>query len=117
MSRRQKRRILSACSVVAVALAWLRPPPRAADDDPAARHRRVRRAAIGWGGVALVLCLVELWSFLLGRFTAEAKELHPAISELLDPALGDPFGRAVFAVAWLALGVLLLTRGRSARDA
>lgn len=108
---------VGAIGVGAVSLAWFLPPPREADDDPAARRTRVRRAAIGWACVALVMCLVELWSFLTGRLTAEAKGEHPAISELLDPVLDDPFGRLAFAVAWLALGVLLVTRGRRGRDA
>lgn len=102
--------------LVAVPLAWLAPARGAAADD-ARRHIRIRRAAIGWACVVVVMCLVELWSFLMGRMTTEAQGQHPAISELLDPALDDPIGRAVFVAAWLALGVLLLTRGRRSRDA
>jgi hypothetical protein len=60
---------------------------------------------------------MELWSFLMGRLTTEAKGQHPAISELLDPALDDPLGRLVFAAAWLAVGILLVTRGRRRHDA
>ena len=107
---------VAAVGLVALALAWFLPPVAAAPDGPQ-RRLRVRRAAIGWACVALVMCLVELWSFLMGRLTTDAKGEHPAISELLDPVLDDAIWRAVFAVAWLALGVLLVTRGRRARDA
>ncbi len=108
---------VGAVGVVALALAWLRPPKAMAEDDAAVRRVRIRRAAIGWSCVVVLLCLVELWSFLMGRMTAELKGEHPAISELIDPALDGPAGKAVFAVAWLALGILLLTRGRRRRDA
>lgn len=106
--------------LVAVPLAWLRPPARAAEageTDAARRRIRIRRAAVGWAAVVLVMCLVELWSFLAGRLTTQAQGQHPAISELLDPALDTPLGRLVFAVCWLALGVLLITRGRRRPDA
>jgi hypothetical protein len=107
---------MGAVGLVAVPLAWLAPTRGAAEDDPR-RRIRIRRAAVGWAGVVVVMCLVELWSFLAGRMTVEAQGQHPAISELLDPALDDPVGRAVFVVAWLAIGMLLLTRGRRSRDA
>jgi hypothetical protein len=102
--------------LVTVPLAWLAPARPPGDDDQR-RRIRIRRAAIGWACVVVTMCLVELWSFLMGRMTAEAQGQHPAISELLDPALEEPMGRAVFVVVWLAAGVLLLTRGRRARDA
>ncbi len=106
--------------VVAVSLAWLLPPRTAAGElaaAAAARRVRVRRAAIGWSVVVVLLCLVELWSFLMGRLTAQAQGEHPAVSELLDPALDSPLGKAVFAAAWAIIGILLLTRGRRRPDA
>ncbi len=108
---------VGAVGVAAVPLAWLLPPRRDRDDEPDLRRVRVRRAAIGWASVALVMCLVELWSFLMGRLTTQAKGEHPAISELLDPLLNDPIGRLVFAAAWHGLGILLVTRGRRRPDA
>lgn len=108
--------VLGVVGVLAVAFAWLVPPSREVEDE-ALRRTRVRRAAIGWAAVLLAICLVELWSFLIGRVSPEARESHPAVSELLDPMLDDPIGRAVFVAAWLGVGVLLLTRGRTPRDA
>lgn len=107
---------VGAIGIAAVSIAWFL-PPRATGDAPPDRRVRVRRAVIGWACVALVMCLVELWSFLMGRLTIEAKGAHPAISELLDPVLDDPLARAAFAIVWLALGVLLVTRGRRSHDA
>lgn len=110
---------VGAVGVLAVALAWFRRPPLPVDDSAAAsalRRTRVRRAAIGWAIVVVALCLVELWSFLMGRLTAEAKGQHPAVSELLDPALDSPIGRLVFGLVWVGLGVALLTTRRR-RDA
>jgi hypothetical protein len=105
-----------AVGLVVVPLAWLAPTRPAGDDEPR-RRIRIRRAAIGWACVVVTMCLVELWSFLAGRVTAEAQGQHPAISELLDPALDEPIGRVLFVAAWLALGALLLTRGWRPRDA
>jgi len=125
---------VGAVGIAAVGIAWFLPPRAAASggsgdsggsgssggsggEEAAERRTRIRRAAVGWACVALVMCLVELWSFLWGRTTGDAQGEHPAISELLDPALDGPIGRAVFALAWLALGVLLVTRGRRSHDA
>jgi len=109
--------VVGAIGVVAVPIAWLLPPRRAAREGEALRRVRVRRAAIGWACVALLMCLVELWSFLMGRLTTQAKDEHPAISELLDPVLETPVGRIVFVAAWLGIGALLITRGRRHPDA
>lgn len=108
--------LVGAVGLAAVALAWPAPGRPAGDDDPR-RRIRIRRAAVGWACVVVTMCLVELWSFLAGRVSVQAQGRHPAISELLDPALDDPIGKTVFVVAWLALGALLLTRGRRPRDA
>lgn len=108
--------LVGAVGLAAVAFAWPAPGRPAGDDDPR-RRIRIRRAAVGWACVVVTMCLVELWSFLAGRVSVQAQGRHPAISELLDPALDGPIGKTVFVVAWLALGALLLTRGRRPRDA
>lgn len=108
-----RRGIVMAVAVIvvglaAVAIAW---PDPVRDDQPPG-SRRTTRAAIAWAIVAIATCLLELGSFLLGRATAETKYTHPALSDLLDPMLNLPGGTAVFGALWLAVGVLLVSRGR-----
>ena len=79
---------------------------------------RMRRAAIAWSSVVVAACLLELGSFLIGRAAPEeVRQSHPAVSELLDPALETTGGRAAFLVVWLALGVLLVLSGMPRRRA
>jgi hypothetical protein len=77
----------------------------------------VRRTAILWAAAGVATCLWELTSFVLGRALPEQKAQHPAISDLLDPALHQFWFRALFVVGWLALGLALMNRGRSSRGA
>ena len=72
----------------------------------------LRRAAILWSVVAVVACLIEVTSFLLGIPSDEAQFEHPSISLLLDPALDTIEGRVVFTALWLVVGIALLRRGR-----
>ncbi len=71
----------------------------------------LRRTAILWAAVGVATCAWELTSFVLGRVLPEQKEQHPAISDLIDPALDQFWFRALFALGWVALGVALLGRG------
>ena len=71
----------------------------------------VRRSAILWAAVGVATCAWELTSFVLGRVAPEQKAQHPAISDLLDPALDQFRFRALFVVGWIALGIALLGRG------
>jgi len=71
----------------------------------------LRRTAVLWAAVAIVTCLWELTSFVVDRLLPEQKAQHPAISDLLDPALDQLWFRALFVVAWIALGLALLSRG------
>jgi hypothetical protein len=89
--------VVSAVGLASVAFAWSR---------PAAETRMTRgpvlRGAILWASITIVLCLWELSSFLLGRYTVDTKVAHPAVSDLLDPAVDTIPGRVVFVVVWLA---------------
>jgi hypothetical protein len=98
--------IVAAVGVAGAVVAWT--PTRPAG----AAGARLRRGAVLWAGVAVALCLWELSSFLLGRGTEAAKLAHPAVSDLLDPALDDWPGRLVFAALWVAAGIGLLRAGR-----
>jgi hypothetical protein len=71
----------------------------------------LRRTAILWAAVGVATCAWELTSFVFGRMQPELKAQHPAISDLLDPALDQLWLRALFVIGWLALGIALLSRG------
>jgi hypothetical protein len=71
----------------------------------------VRRTAVLWAAVGVATCLWELTSFVLQRVWPQQKDQHPAISDLLDPALDQLWFRALFVAGWLALGIALLARG------
>jgi hypothetical protein len=102
--------VVTVVGVGAVAIAWTRPAR-----EPRAPDRRVLRGAVLWAAVTIVLCLWELSSFLLGRLTADTKIAHPAVSDLLDPAIETWSGRIVFAAVWVAvmLGFVWVGHGRS----
>jgi len=99
--------VVSAVGLAAVAMAWSRPAPASRAPD-----RRVLRGAVLWASVTIILCLWELSSFLLGRFDAASKLAHPAISDLLDPAVGTGPGRIGFVVVWVAVMIGFVRVGR-----
>jgi hypothetical protein len=72
----------------------------------------VRRAAILWSVIAVVCCLWEVASFLLGLPSPEAAIEHPSISDLFDPVIDTIQGRIAFTALWLLVGVALLRGSR-----
>lgn len=82
------------------------PPPR----DPA-RHG-LHRSAVLWAILGIALCLWELGSFFLGMPSPTAEYAHPPLSDLIDPLLDPPLGRAICVALWLLGGAALLRRGR-----
>jgi NADH:ubiquinone oxidoreductase subunit 6 (subunit J) len=92
--------------VVAVVLAWSNGPARARDD------RRILRGSILWATVTVALLLLEFVSFLTGRFDANAKLTHPAISDLLDPLVDSWPGKIAFLAVWLLGGVAFVRAGK-----
>lgn len=77
----------------------------------------IRHAAIWWAGVAVALCLWELASFFAGLPSARADWEHPALSDLLRPALDFAPVRAVLFAGWVAAGWALVRRGWRAEPA
>lgn len=104
--------VVSGIGIAAVAIAWTQPAAENGTLD-----RRVLRGAVLWASVTVLLCLWELSSFLLGRFTVDTKIAHPAVSDLLDPAVDTVPGRIVFVVVWVAaiLGFAWVGHGRARR--
>ena len=101
--------VVSVIGIAAVTITWSRPSA-----EPPARDRLVLRGAVLWASVTVVLCLWELSSFLLGRFTLDTKIAHPAVSDLLDPAVDTWAGRIVFVAVWVAamVGFVWVGHGR-----
>lgn len=64
------------------------------------------RTRLIWGTWALVFGGIELVAYLSSKLTDDL-ERYPTISVLLDPALDDSLGRAVFVALWLTSGVYL----------
>ncbi|NNC11486.1 hypothetical protein HII28_06280 [Planctomonas sp. JC2975] len=89
-------------------------PPDALPDatDAVALRRPVRRAAVLWASVAVFLCLWELASFFLAMPSPQAEFDHPPLSDLIDPVVANPLGRAACAALWLLAGAAFLRRGR-----
>jgi hypothetical protein len=105
--------VLAGLGLVVLPLAWtgVRAHPETAAKRPV-DARALHRTAIAWAATAVATCLWELGSFLLGRVlpATEARQ-HPAISDLLDPALDHTWFRGLFVAGWLALGAGLILRG------
>ena len=67
---------------------------------------QVLRSRWIWGVWAIGFALAELVAYL-GSKIYDDLDTFPTISSLLDPALDNPLGRAVFIVFWLISGVYL----------
>jgi hypothetical protein len=63
-----------------------------------------------WASVGIVACLWELAMYLLGNFLPGGRASHPALSDVLDPAVDTLVGRILFTAAWLLGGLALLRR-------
>jgi len=101
--------VVAAAGVAAVRPTWGRREPEYLPD--AGERRGISRAALCWAGVAIALCLWELASFFLGLPSARADWEHPALSDLVKPAVDEPLARAVLFAAWLATGWAFVRRG------
>ncbi|KHK95995.1 hypothetical protein LK09_16645 [Microbacterium mangrovi] len=83
-------------------LAW----PGSAERMPWSRG--IRSLAWCWGIILVIGCLWELFAFILSLVDPRAPA--PALSDLLDPMLGNRLGQAVFAGLWVLLGIWLVRR-------
>lgn len=71
----------------------------------------LRLLGFSWAAIWAVGCLWELLQAVLGALDASGRKVHPALSDLLDPLVGTPFGQAAFVACWIAGGVYLMRRG------
>jgi hypothetical protein len=91
--------------LVVLSAAWA---PRDGQIRMEPRDPAVTRAVAWWTIAVVAICLWELAAFIWGRGGAAATYAHPAISDLLDPALDSFPGRLVFFAMWFGLGTALL---------
>ena len=107
-----------AIGVTALVFAWPDRPAGAGSGTGAAvsGDRAIRRTAVLWAVTALVVCVWELTSFVLGRTMPGGVIEHPAVSDLINPLLDLNWGHALFAAGWLAFGALLLVPWRKSSD-
>lgn len=101
--------VVVSAGIVMVAFGWLE-LPRDTGRVPVTGARFVR-AAWAWAGVAIALCLWELTMYFLGRYSPGGGDAYPALSDLVDPLVEQPPGRAVFSLLWLLGCVALVRRG------
>lgn len=101
--------VIAVTGVLVFLIAW--PNGAASDRSPEAWTPRLTRAAIAWAILGLAFVLWELAMYILG-YGQDGRTMFPALSDILDPVLDNPIGRALGAAAWLAGGVALMKRGR-----
>jgi hypothetical protein len=102
--------VVVASGVALFVIAW--PNPSAAESATEPWTTRLTRSALAWASVGIAFCIWELGMYFLGLNAAGRTEF-PALSDLLDPILNNPIGRAIGVAAWLAGGVALARRGRT----
>lgn len=92
-------------------VAW--PPLGARDGSPPSR-RAIRRTAVAWAVVAVLVCLWEVGAYFLALPSPAADRAHPTISVLVEPLVAFPVGHTIAIVLWLAGGIALIRLGRAA---
>jgi hypothetical protein len=101
--------VVVAIGVALIPYVW----PQPAIPKPRARPDAVRKAVFAWSVVAVVGCAWEIGAFFMSRVSPAAEYAFPPLSDLIDPFVASPVGRAVLIAVWLAGGYALIRRGRS----
>lgn len=109
--------IVVGLGLVLLPIAWAAPPSSPPSSAPSSttaspETARIKRAAIVWSVIIAAGCAWEITAFLLGRNSPGGSTQFPALSDLVDPLLADPFGRAALVALWLVGGYALIRRGR-----
>jgi hypothetical protein len=60
-----------------------------------------------WITLALMMAVSELFAFIFAEVYKDDSSF-PTISVLVNPVLDSPYGRAIFLIVWMAIGVGLL---------
>lgn len=65
------------------------------------------RTRAWWVGIAITMALCELMAYIWANVFKDDKSF-PTISVLVNPILESPYGRSVFLVLWMLIGVGML---------
>jgi hypothetical protein len=87
--------------------------PQPGNPAPRARPDAVRRSAVAWSVVAGAGLAWEVGAYFMARPSPAAEYAFPPLSDLVDPFIASPIGRAVLIALWLLGGYALIRRGRS----
>ncbi len=101
--------VVVAIGIALMPVVW----PQPAIPTPRARPDAVRRAAVAWSVVAIAGLAWEIGAYFMSTPSAAAEYSYPPLSDLIDPFIASPIGRAVLIALWLLGGYALIRRGRS----
>ncbi|MEY4321091.1 MAG: hypothetical protein RLZZ471_1032 [Actinomycetota bacterium] len=94
--------LLLALAPIAISLTYYRdhgPKPSAT--------KTMARTRAWWVGIAITMALCELMAYIWANVYKDDKSF-PTISVLVNPILESPYGRSVFLVLWMLIGVGML---------
>lgn len=72
------------------------------------KHVRRRRAERAWALLAVLACMWELTSYVLGEWSSAGPVGHPTISALVEPLLTAEPWRVLLVAGWVAAGAALV---------
>ena len=101
--------VVVAIGIALMPLVW----PQPAIPAPKARPDAIRRAALAWSVIAVAGFAWEIGAYFMARPSPAAEYAYPPLSDLVDPFIASPVGRAVLIALWLLGGYALIRRGRS----
>jgi hypothetical protein len=94
--------LLLALAPVALTLVYYR------DHGPKPSSSRVmNRTRWAWLTLAVIMCVSELFAYIWANAFKDDKT-YPTISIIVNPVLDSPYGRGIFLVLWMLIGVGLL---------
>jgi hypothetical protein len=67
----------------------------------------MNRTRWAWTTLAVFMCLSELFAYIWANTFKDDKS-YPTISIIVNPVLESPYGRGIFLVLWMLIGVGLL---------
>ncbi|WP_144267554.1 hypothetical protein [Leifsonia xyli] len=100
---------IAAVGVVVLPAAWGARRNRRPEEPGHVLHR----TGWVWAVLAVLACVWELTSYMLGQWTAAGEAGHPTISALVEPLLSTEPSRVLLVTGWVAAGAMLVAHGGS----